>query len=116
MLDALRRLSVCLSVLPPILRGKLQRRRHGDEQNRDVGKAGYAECKASLSPFGCFSHGSVRVKDGETQGGVSGCPPERNYMQLHSDTRLFFSRPRCHLVCLLSYDACWLRHKTHEVP
>lgn len=97
-----------------MLRGKLRRRRHGDEQNRDVGKAGYAECKASLSPFGCFSYGSVRVKDGETQGGVSGCPPERNYMQLHPDTRLFLALSVTWYA--LSYDACWLRHKTHEVP
>lgn len=72
MRNALRRLCERLSVLPPILRGKLRRRRHGDEQNGDVGKVGYAKCKASLSPFGCFSYASGRAKDGETQGGVSG--------------------------------------------
>lgn len=111
MLDALRRLCerlsvcLCLSVLPPILRGKLRRRRHGDGQNRDVGKAGYAKCKASLSPLGCFSYASARVKDGETQGGVSGLA-RRNGITcscsflagIWPDTRFL---PSCHSYLLL---------------
>lgn len=112
--NALRRPCERLSVSPPILRGKLRRRRHGDEQNRDVGEGGIRKS--------AFSDASPTLRfgsnDGERLSGL--CPPERNYMQL----QLFSSRvwsdtlfSLCHFRMLtLSYDACWLRHKTNQVP
>jgi hypothetical protein len=82
--NALRRPCERLSVSPPILRGKLRRRRHGDEQNRDVGEGGIRKS--------AFSDASPTLRfgsnDGERLSGL--CPPERNYMQLQ--LQLFSSR------------------------
>lgn len=101
MRNALRRLCERLSVSPPILRGKLRRRRHGDEQNRDVGEGGIRRISLSdASP-------TLRLgsRDGEKLSGL--CPPERNYMQLQlfssriwPDTRFF--PPSVTFVCSLS--------------
>lgn len=99
--NALRWQCERLSVSPPILRGKLRRRRHGDEQNRDVGEGGIRKS--------AFSDASPTLRfgsnDGERLSGL--CPPERNYMQLQlfssrvwSDT-LFFP-PSVTSVCSLS--------------
>lgn len=113
MLNALRRLCERLSVSPPILRGKLRRRRHGDKQNRDVGEGGI--CKISLCE--CFSYASVRAKRWRE---VEWSMPAGT--ELHAAAAFFVKDlARDTLIFLplsLSYahSLLRLRHKTNEVP